>query len=84
MVATLATLGIAPGVPFALAPLGADVAAALEDVPKLAFEKIMAHFKTAGRNENGWVFTTGTGVYGTDYLQRAEPVNESETVGFGV
>jgi hypothetical protein len=31
----------------------------------------MAHFKTAGRNENGWVFTTGTGVYGTDYLQRA-------------
>lgn len=71
MVAKLASLGIKPGAPFALAPLGADVATALQDVPKRAFEKVMAHFKTAGRNENGWVFTTGTGLYGTDYLQRA-------------
>ena len=31
----------------------------------------MAHFKSAGTAENGWVFTTGTGTYGTDYLQRA-------------
>ena len=31
----------------------------------------MAHFKKAGKFENGWVFTTGTGIYGTDYVQRA-------------
>jgi hypothetical protein len=31
----------------------------------------MVHFKAAGTFENGWVFTTKTGIYGTDYLQRA-------------
>ena len=33
--------------------------------------KIMGHFKSAGTDLNGWIFTTKTGVYGTDYLQRA-------------
>ena len=40
-------------------------------MPKEAFEKIMAHFKEAGVNENGWLYTTQAGTYGTDYLQRA-------------
>ena len=31
----------------------------------------MAHFKVAGEDINGWVFTTKTGLYGTDYIQRA-------------
>jgi hypothetical protein len=31
----------------------------------------MAHFKQAGKSENGWIFTTQTGIYGTEYLQRA-------------
>ena len=31
----------------------------------------MAHFKNAGTDKNGWMFTTKTGLYGTDYLQRA-------------
>jgi hypothetical protein len=31
----------------------------------------MGHFKSAGTLENGWQFTTKTGIYGTDYLQRA-------------
>jgi hypothetical protein len=31
----------------------------------------MAHFKSAGTVENGWLFTTKTGLYGTDYIQRA-------------
>jgi len=43
----------------------------LQRVPKLAFEKIMGHFKTAGTQVNGWQFSTQTGLYGTDYLQRA-------------
>jgi hypothetical protein len=42
-----------------------------KDVPKSAQEKIMGHFKSAGSEINGWVFTTKTGLYGTDYLQRA-------------
>ncbi len=70
MVAKLARLGIVPGEKFELSRLG-EAAAALKDVPKLGFEKIMAYYKTAGRIENGWLFTSQTGVYGTDYLQRA-------------
>ena len=37
----------------------------------MAIEKIMSHFKEAGTMENGWMFTTKTGRYGTDYIQRA-------------
>jgi hypothetical protein len=31
----------------------------------------MGSFKGTGKFENGWIFTTKTGVYGTDYLVRA-------------
>lgn len=71
MVAKLKRLGITPGERFDLTKLGEDTAAALEDVPKLGVEKIMAHFKSAGSDINGWQFTTKTGLYGADYLQRA-------------
>ena len=54
-----------------LSKLGDEGAKALAEVPKLGFEKIMGHFKEAGRMENGWIFSTKTGLYGTDYLQRA-------------
>lgn len=71
MVAKMAKLGIEPGKPFTFDKLDPAVQAALKDVPKEGFEKIMAHFKTAGEDVNGWVFTTKTGLYGTDYLRRA-------------
>jgi hypothetical protein len=71
MVAKLKRLGITPGQKFELAKLGDDTAAALADVPKLGFEKIMAHFQNAGTDVNGWQSTTKTGLYGTNYLQRA-------------
>jgi hypothetical protein len=71
MVAKLAKLGIVPGKPFDASKLGDEAAKALADVPKMGFEKIMGHFKEAGTMENGWTFTTKTGLYGTDYLQRA-------------
>jgi len=71
MVATLAKLGIVPGQPFELAKLGPEAAQALAGVPKAAFAKIMASFASAGSHENGWVFTTRTGRYGTNYLNRA-------------
>jgi len=71
MVAKMARLGITPGEPFAFDKLDPTVQAALKDVPRQSFETIMGHFKAAGENVNGWIFTTKTGLYGTDYLQRA-------------
>jgi hypothetical protein len=71
MVAKLTKLGVVPGEAFNVSKLGDEAAKALADVPKLGFEKIMAHFKEAGTMEKGWTFTTKTGLYGTDYLQRA-------------
>lgn len=71
MVAKMAKLGIVPGKPFAFEQLDPTVQKVLQDVPKQAFEKIMAHFKSAGKIINGWMFSTKTGTYGTDYLQRA-------------
>ena len=71
MVAKLTKLGVVPGEAFNASKLGEEAAKALADVPKLGFEKIMGHFKEAGTMENGWTFTTKTGLYGTDYLQRA-------------
>jgi len=71
IIAKMAKLGIEPGAPFDFALLDPAVQAALKDVPKAGFDRIMAHFKSAGENINGWLFTTKTGLYGTDYLQRA-------------
>ena len=71
MVAKMKRLGLEPGKPFDAAKLDPAVAKGLDDVPKLGFEKIMAHFKKAGTDKSGWIFTTKTGLYGTDYLQRA-------------
>jgi len=71
MVAKMAKLGIVPGAPFDFRKLDPALQEALKDVPREGFEKIMAHFKSAGKDINGWIFTTKTGLYGTDYLQRA-------------
>lgn len=70
ILAKMAQIGVTPG-QFSAGAWSPDVAKAMQQVPKIGFEKIMGHFKTAGKNENGWVFTTKTGVYGTDYIQRA-------------
>jgi hypothetical protein len=71
MVARMAKIGIVPGQPFDLSKLSPDAQNALKAVPKAAFGKIMAYFKGAGKFENGWIFTTKTGIYGTEYLDRA-------------
>lgn len=71
MVAKLAKIGVVPGQDFDAAKLDPAVTKGLPGAPKPAQEKIMAHFKQAGTLENGWTFTTKTGLYGTDYLQRA-------------
>jgi hypothetical protein len=71
MVAKLAKIGIVPGKEFDIAKIEPAVAKGLRDVPKIAVEKIMAYFKTAGSSESGWMFATKTGLYGADYVQRA-------------
>jgi hypothetical protein len=71
ILARMAQIGIVPGKDFDIAGLDPAVAQALGDVPRTGVERIMAHFKNAGRMENGWLFSTQTGSYGTDYLQRA-------------
>ena len=76
MVARMARIGLIPGNEFAAAELDPMLLKGLADAPRLAQEKIAGWMKAgveAGENraENGWVFSTRTGVYGTDYLQRA-------------
>ena len=71
MVAKIAKIGIVPGQPFDLTKLAPDTQNALKAVPKTAFGKILGYFKDGGKVENGWAFFTKTGIYGTDYLDRA-------------
>jgi hypothetical protein len=69
-VAKFAKIGIVPGQDFDPSKLRADF---LSRIPQAGFDRIMLQFKVnkAVKNENGFAFTTKTGVYGTDYLMRA-------------
>ena len=71
IVARIAKIGIVPGQPFDLTKLSPAAQQALKAVPNAAVGKIMGYFKDAGKQENGWAFFTKTGIYGTDYLDRA-------------
>ena len=76
IVKKMAKLGIVPGQPFDSSKLGPLAKEALDTVPKIANEKIMLWLKEgilAGdmKLEHGWVFTTKTGIYGINYIQRA-------------
>ncbi|MFO0875906.1 MAG: DUF1254 domain-containing protein [Gemmataceae bacterium] len=71
MVEKLARIGIVPGKDFDMRTLDPTMAKALQGVPTVAQGKILGHFKNAGVNKNGWLYTTNAGTYGTDYLQRA-------------
>ncbi|MCK1366460.1 DUF1254 domain-containing protein [Bradyrhizobium sp. 62] len=68
--AKFAKIGIVPGQDFDTSKLKADF---VKRVPEVAFDRIMLQFKInkAITDENGWAFTTKTGIYGTDYLMRA-------------
>jgi hypothetical protein len=71
MVANMAKIGLVRGQDFDSSKLGTFDKEAIKVVPKLAQVKIMEYFKKAGQPVNGWMFTTKTGIYGTDYLDRA-------------
>jgi hypothetical protein len=76
MVAKLARLGIVPGQDFDASKLDAPTRQAIDAAPKPAQGKVMAWMKEGlltgdMRLEEGWLLTTHTGLYGTDYRQRA-------------
>ena len=76
MLKKMAKLGIIPGKPFDSSKLGPVAKDAFFDLPKIANEKIMLWLKEGilasdMKLENGWLFTTKTGIYGTNYIQRA-------------
>jgi hypothetical protein len=71
IVAQMAKIGLVPGQDFDLSKLDPSVAKALADVPKAGQQKIAGYMTKAGRVENGWVIFGKTGIYGTDYLDRA-------------
>ena len=76
MLAKLAKIGIVPGQDFDVAKLEPGIAKGIADARKPAQDLIMGWLKAgiaAGdlKLENGWLFTTKTGLYGTSYLQRA-------------
>ncbi|HQR23655.1 MAG TPA: DUF1254 domain-containing protein, partial [Steroidobacteraceae bacterium] len=76
MVSKLAKLGVVPGQSFDVSKLDAAVAEGIGEAPKPAQDKIMRHMKEGlltkdFKLENGWLFTTKAGVYGTNYVQRA-------------
>ncbi len=67
----IAAIGIVPGQDFDASKFDPALA---DRVPELGFGRIMLHFKASDgdvKDVNGWGFTTKTGSYGTDYLQRA-------------
>lgn len=71
MIAKLAELGIVPGQDFDKSKFDPAFA---KRVPQVAFARIMMHFKLSDgdvQDIDGWGFTTKTGIYGTNYIQRA-------------
>lgn len=68
--AKFASIGLVPGKDFDASKLRADFA---KRIPSVGFDRIMLQFKTnkALKHLNGWNYDTETGLYGTDYLNRA-------------
>ncbi len=76
MLEKMAKIGIVPGQPFDRSKLAPAAHEAIALVPRIANEKIMLWLKEGIvegdlKLENGWLFTTKTGNYGANYLQRA-------------
>jgi len=71
ILAKMARIGLVPGQDFDKSKFNADF---VSRVPKIAFDRIMLHFRFSDgdvQDVNGWGFTTKTGIYGINYIQRA-------------
>jgi hypothetical protein len=69
-IARFAKIGLVPGKDFDPKKLDADFA---HRIPQVGFDRIMLQTKVnrAVKKVNGWFYDTETGIYGTDYLNRA-------------
>jgi hypothetical protein len=63
-------IGLVAGKDFDASKFSADF---VKRIPQVGFDRIMLQFKLgkAVKNINGWMFDAETGIYGTDYLNRA-------------
>jgi DNA sulfur modification protein DndE len=68
MVTILTRLGIVGD--FDMSKLPPNVVHGLSRVPEAAHQKIIGYYAKQ-KHANGWIVSTGSGHYGTDYLQRA-------------
>jgi hypothetical protein len=75
IVAEMAKLGLVPGQPFDLSKLSPANQAAIADVGKIASAQFDEQEKSGNKVINGWLLTSGTGLYGTNYLWRATMSN---------
>jgi hypothetical protein len=71
IVAKMSRIGIVPGQDFDITKLDCMTAIALQKVPDLAQAKIKAGMPSIATSVNGWNIMLRTGVYGTDYFDRA-------------
>ncbi|HEV8052185.1 MAG TPA: DUF1254 domain-containing protein [Parachlamydiaceae bacterium] len=71
IVKKMAKIGLIPGNDFDINKLDTAVILGLKNAPNIALEKIEKSFETNGNQVNGWKINTKTGIYGTDYLNRA-------------
>ncbi|HUN87194.1 MAG TPA: DUF1254 domain-containing protein [Terriglobales bacterium] len=71
IVARMAKIGIVPGQDFDSSKLDAFDKEAIKGVPKAALLKMLKYVDDDIPKVNGWLYTTKTGLYGTDYMQRA-------------
>ena len=69
-IAKFAKIGLVPGRDFDASKLNADFA---KRIPQVGFDRIAAQIKLNKevKDIDGWLYTTKTGIYGTDYLMRA-------------
>jgi hypothetical protein len=70
-VAKMSRIGIMPGQDFDITKLDSTTAAAIRKVPDLAKAKIKSAMPSVSTDVNGWNIMLKTGVYGTDYVDRA-------------
>ncbi len=71
MVKRMAKIGLVPGKDFDIKKVDPAVAKGLRAVPIAAFASILFQFRSMGKNVNGWEIFLKTGLYGTNYADRA-------------
>ena len=69
-VVRFAKIGLVPGRDFDPSKLRADF---IKRIPQVAYDRILLQTKVndAVKHTNGWIYDTKTGIYGTDYFNRA-------------